>query len=249
VIRGLGWRPDTPDHRDLRFRATVPVANLPPNVDLSTYFPPAWDQGQLGSCTAFGTKGAVWYCRARERLPQIDLSALFTYYNSRVIENSVASDAGAEIRDVVKALAATGAAPESDWPYDVSKFSQKPPDAAYTDALQDVVKSYARVDQTADAIRACIASAWPVVFGVTLYESFQSDAVAKTGLVPMPSTSEQVLGGHCMLIVGYDDPSRQFQVRNSWGTWGDKGNCWIGYDYLVNADLASDFWQIDATGA
>jgi len=62
------------------------------------------------------------------------------------------------------------------------------------------------------------------VFGITVYESFESAAVSKTGKMPMPKPSEKVLGGHAVLAVGYDDAAQRFIVRNSWGKgWGVQG--------------------------
>ena len=91
----------------------------------------------------------------------------------------------------------------------------------------------------------CVASGWPFVFGFTVYESFLSDAVAKTGHVPMPSPAETVEGGHAVVAVGYDDKIQRFIVRNSWGTgWGMKGYCTMPYGYLTDPGLASDFWAI-----
>jgi C1A family cysteine protease len=62
----------------------------------------------------------------------------------------------------------------------------------------------------------------------------------------MPGKDESVLGGHCVLAVGYDDATQLFKVRNSWGTsWGQAGYFQIPYAYLTNADLADDFWVVD----
>jgi C1A family cysteine protease len=53
------------------------------------------------------------------------------------------------------------------------------------------------------------------------------------------------LGGHALLVVGYDDATQCFTVRNSWGdSWGDKGYCYIPYKYLTNSNLSSDFWVL-----
>ena len=79
----------------------------------------------------------------------------------------------------------------------------------------------------------------------TVYASFESPEVAKTGIVPMPSTNEQVVGGHAVMAVGYDDSTREFIVRNSWGTtWGIKGYFMMPYAYLMDTNLADDFWTI-----
>jgi C1A family cysteine protease len=61
----------------------------------------------------------------------------------------------------------------------------------------------------------------------------------------MPSTAEQVIGGHAVLAVGYDDATRRFTVRNSWGKdWGKGGYFFMPYSYLLDDNLAADFWTI-----
>src|SRR3974377_493071 len=140
------------------------------------------------------------------------------------MQGTVNQDAGAQIRDGIKSVAKLGAPPESDWPYDIAKFSQRPPTKAYSDAKQDLVSSYSRVAQDITQMRGCLAEGYPFVLGFTVYQSFESQTVAQTGVVPMPGSHEQVLGGHCVVAVGYDDGKRQFTIRNSWGTaLGSKG--------------------------
>jgi len=94
-------------------------------------------------------------------------------------------------------------------------------------------------------MKGCLASGYPFVFGFTVYDSFESQQVAQTGVVPMPGSTEQVLGGHCVVAVGYDDSQQRFIVRNSWGAdWGIQGYCTMPYAYLTDPNLASDFWTI-----
>ena len=94
-------------------------------------------------------------------------------------------------------------------------------------------------------MRACLAEGFPFVFGFTVYESFESQQVARTGIVSMPQRGERVVGGHAVVAVGYHDTEKRFIVRNSWGTgWGMKGYFTIPYDYLSNPNLAEDFWTV-----
>jgi C1A family cysteine protease len=79
--------------------------------------------------------------------------------------------------------------------------------------------------------------------GISVYESFKSRAVARRGNVPMPRKREKHLGGHALLVVGYDRRQRLFLVRNSWGNrWALRGYCRMPYAYLLDPDLAWDFW-------
>ncbi len=243
--RCYGWKPDFPDHRDVKFSLVYRVpAKLPAKTDLRAICPPVEDQGQLGSCTAHALTGALETLENKDRLPLVQMSRLFVYYNERSLEHTVSQDAGAMIRDGIKTLAKQGCCAESKWPYVISKFASKPGAACFKDGLEHQITSYQRI-ATVDQMRACLAAGFPFVFGFTVYESFESQAVAKTGTVNMPKKTEATLGGHAVLAVGYDDKAKRFTVRNSWGPgWGIKGYFTIPYAYLASRDLADDFWTI-----
>lgn len=248
-IKRFGWRPDLPDVRDLLYVPPPEVAAaLPATVDLRPEDVPVVDQGQLGSCTANGIAGVVGFAQRKAGETVVPLSRLFIYYGEREMEGTVGQDSGAMIRDGIHFVHRDGAPPETDWPYDISRFAERPPDVAYADAATNLVASYHRVGHThLDTLRACLAEGWPVVFGFTVYDSFESAAVAGTGVVPYPAGGESVLGGHCMVIVGYDDndDDGRFVARNSWGTaWGQDGYCTMPYRYLTSRGLASDFWTV-----
>jgi hypothetical protein len=92
-----------------------------------------------------------------------------------------------------------------------------PPALAYKDAVKDKARNYLRLTQVANQLKGCLASGYPFVFGFTVYESFEGPDVAQTGVVPMLSLDEPVLGGHAVCAVGYDDAQQRFTIRNSWG--------------------------------
>jgi C1A family cysteine protease len=243
----FGWVPDIPDQRDFLYAA--PIANvgaLPASADLRPNCPKVvYDQGQLGSCTANAIAGALEFDQIKQSLKEFTPSRLFIYYNERVIEHTVGTDSGAQIRDGIKSVGKIGAPPETDWPYDITKFADKPPDPAFQDAPLGKAVQYQRVPQVLNQMKGCLASGYPFVLGFTVYESFESDQVATTGVVPMPGPKEQVLGGHAVLAVGYDDASQRFIVRNSWGPgWGMAGYFTMPYAYVTDANLSDDFWTV-----
>lgn len=242
-----GWMPDLPDHRDFLFAGPAEtMAALPPKADLRPNCPKEiYNQGQLGSCTANAIAGALEFDQIKEGLKSWTPSRLFIYYNERVMENTVNSDSGARIRDGIKSVGKIGAPPETDWPYDIAAFETKPPQRAFTDAPLGKALVYRRVPQILNQMKACLAAGYAFVFGFTVYESFETPQVEQTGVVPMPSSQEQVLGGHAVLAVGYDDATQRFIARNSWGPqWGIQGYFTIPYAYLTDGNLSDDFWTI-----
>jgi C1A family cysteine protease len=246
VVQHYGWQPDLPDKRDHLFSLGVrKPAALPKRVDLRSECPPVEDQGQLGSCTANALAGALQFLEKKAALGTVvDLSRLFIYYNERVIEKTVAQDSGAMMRDGIKTLAKQGVCSEKRWPYVITQFSKKPTPACYTEAARHRISSYQRLAATSD-MRACLADGYPFVFGFTVYESFESAAMARTGVLNLPKKTEKVVGGHAVCAVGYDDASQRFIARNSWGTdWGMAGYFTIPYDYLADRNLSDDFWTI-----
>ena len=242
---GYGWVPDVPDQRDYLLSAVLRIpAILPGKVDLRPTCSKVEDQGQLGSCTANALVGGLEFLERKDKVAFEDFSRLFIYYNERAIEHTIQSDSGAMIRDGIKTLAKKGVCPEKKWPYLVSKFRLKPTASCYKDALNHQITSYHRII-TLDEMRTCLAEGFPFVFGFTVYESFESQAVAKTGVVNMPGHSEKSLGGHAVLAVGYDDAQERFIVRNSWGEgWGMKGYFTMPYKYVADRNLSDDFWTI-----
>ena len=131
-VQHYGWIPDLPDHRDILYAAPVTaMQKLPMQVDLRPQCPKeVYDQGQLGSCTANAIAAAIEFDRMKLKLrPAFTPSRLFIYYNERVMEGTVDADSGAQIRDGIKSVATQGAPPEPQWPYDITKFRDRPPAA------------------------------------------------------------------------------------------------------------------------
>jgi C1A family cysteine protease len=273
-IKWYGWIPDLPDHRDYVFAAPVAVVKkLPARVDLREKCPAVYDQGELGSCTANAIAAAHQFDQIRQenlntkaaknakeitssrplrssvQISSFVPSRLFIYYNERVMEGTVDEDSGASIRDGIKSIAKQGVCPESDgadrWPYVISKYRTKPPVNCYKEALDNQALTYYSVRQSLSQMTGCLAAGFPFVFGFSVYESFEWPAVAKTGRVYMPEDDEQQVGGHAVMAVGYDQKQKRFIVRNSWGArWGMKGYFTMPYDYLLDPDLAADFWTV-----
>lgn len=264
--RAYGWIPSKPSLKVGVYKPKrVKEADLPNSVDLRSTFRDPYDQGQLGSCTANGIAGVIEHRMIVANYKwQFRPSRLFIYYNERDMEGTVDQDAGAEIADGVDSINKLGVCPEiiynnepqPDWvlPYsdDANTFKQKPSDACYKDALLHQSLKDESVALTRANVLNTLAAGVPIVFGFTVYSSFESQSTMDTGIMKVPGFLEQVLGGHCVVAVGYllNTPMGNQKikdwvlVRNSWGTdvYGDlKGHFWMPLDKIMcNAKFTSD---------
>lgn len=248
----FGWKQQHPDFRDFKF--SPKINNLPGLIDLRPGMSPVVDQLAIGSCTANAIAAAVEYEQLKQEEWKSEKdrnvfspSRLFIYYNSRDIEGTVDYDNGAQIRDVMKAISKQGVCPENEYPYDIEKFKDKPPQKCYDDGQKNLILQYWAIDQDKYSLMSSLAEGYgyPVIFGFSVYDSF--DDIGTDGIMKIPEKTESMLGGHAVLAVGYDTTKNVFICRNSWGEdWGDKGYFYMPFEYISNPDLCSDFWRISS---
>ena len=242
-IKRYGWKRSLPVFGHPQFEKTC-MAATPARADVSGGMPAVYDQGNLGSCTANAGAALAEFLTKKQGWLDYMPARLAIYYWNRQLEGTVSEDSGSSLADTAKTLSTKGAPNETRWPYDIAKFTNTPTAAVVANAKQHIIKDPLQVTQNMDDIRACIAFGYPIIFGFTVYESFESDAVAKTGILSMPKRGEQVVGGHAVVACGYDDYTKMVKVRNSWGpAWGQKGYFQMPYDFIANSNLADDFWS------
>jgi C1A family cysteine protease len=254
--RGLGRKADRPDERDYLIESAHICSNdgreiaapLPVNVDTFAGLSlPVYDQGELGSCTA---NAGVLYRRflaqkfSKYSSPDQDLSRLFLYYQERLIDGDVLDDDGSHVRNVFKVLASTGVCLESEDPYVPAYFASPARNnmpQELRSASQYKIGAYHRVPDVETA-RSVLASGYAIELGFVVYESFED--ISGNGLMPMPKGGEQIIGGHAVVIRGYDDNREMFFLQNSWGlAWGSGGCFWMPYEFLSNSSLSQpDMW-------
>ena len=240
----LNYRFDKKDERDIPFTSTFKVANLPVSSSLRSEWGTVLDQLQLGSCVSNAVAYQLRFLNKKKNNVIDDFSRLFIYYNGRVISNEpITEDTGLSLRAGFDSVATNGCPVETLWPYIVSEFTDKPPASVYSNAIADKNIIYYSVSQNLTNIKQSIVDGFPVAFGMTLCESFMSQQTAKTGIVTIPTDSEQRVGGHAMNIIGYDDVSQMFECSNQWGiAWGNQGYCHIPYQLILDPNTTSDMW-------
>ncbi len=256
----LGVRRDRHDPRDRAFVPTHAKHQMPAAVDLRALCPPVYDQGRIQACTANVLAAAVVYSRNKHGQESIPLepSRLFIYYNERALQDNVANDCGATLRDGIKTLQKHGVAPEPLWPYDDTpatspggpfpadaRVAAKPPETAYAVAQRFEVLSYRRVQPDLDHMKSCLAQGYPFAMGIQVYPSFMLEPHKQATVIPLPAAGEKSIGGHAVLAVGYDDAKSWVVCRNSWGpAQADGGYFYLPYAYLQDAARVGDVWSV-----
>jgi C1A family cysteine protease len=219
-------------------------AKLPAKIDLRHKMPPVYDQGKIGSCTANALVAVVEY-----DLSGFNGSRLFVYYNERLLNNTTDSDSGASLSDGIESLMIFGVCKEELHPYDVTNLSLQPSKAAYEDGRLHKALRVKHLQGDLYTLKKCLADGFPFVVSIAMYPSFETKEVGRTGKVPLPSPTEQDLGGHAILICGYDDTTQSWIARNSWGDdWGLEGYFHLPYLYLLDSSLSSDAWVVTKVG-
>ncbi len=248
--RSYGWTPSPPDIRDYKYVPEYPLLALPTVVNLDipspgSPFDPGVSQGRLGCCGPTTAANDIVFRSLLGGFPINTPSRLFVYYCTRELMGTTGSDSGVNNRTMLKAIRQYGYCDETLWPYDISKFTVKPNTAAYSAAIaQAQIFTYLSVQQDLNIMKSCIAAGQPIIFGFTVYESMETPTVDASGDIPMPKMNERVLGGHDVLLTGYDDATRKFRLKNPWGPgWGLGGYGFINYDY-VNPSLSNDYWTV-----
>lgn len=254
VIYYYGARPDTHDERDLRKVYSQHQVPTDPTVDLRKYVHHIYDQGSLGSCAANALCAAYGLDLTKQSVTvsggyyYFDSSRLFLYYNTRVYEGTTQHDAGATLRNAIKAMKRQGVCREVDWPYVVKEYMTKPPVQSYEAAKGNSICQYERLHQDINQLRACLNDRCPFVFGFNIYHSFHDYNNQKYGDMSMPTyleRSRDPIGHHAVMAVGYDDTRKRVIIQNSWGEgWGDKGYFYMPYDFITTSGMCFDFWKI-----
>jgi C1A family cysteine protease len=250
--RRYGYQRDSPDHRDLgigSMKLAIPPT-LPSALGLEIWCGPVKNQGSLGACTAFaGCGNREFLARKYENRSPV-LSPLFLYYMERQLDGTlVKGDAGSSGRTDCRAMNQFGICEETEESYDPANYQIAPTATQVQAAGVYKAGAYHNIGSVQD-MKLCLASGYCVLIGFAVYSSFEGSGIAANGLMPMPSASEQMLGGHEVLVIGYDDsvvgPSKTtgaFFVRNSWGSgWGDGGNFWMSYEFAANDSYLWDAW-------
>jgi hypothetical protein len=210
------------------------------SIDYTQYVRAVRDGGSEGSVVGQALATAMEIQIKRTLHQDVNISPRYIYYAARQLGGTTNTDSGAVIKDAIGVLAKQGAVEESVWPYKAGEFAAKPPAAVNTATRWLIAQTKSL--KGLDAIKTSLANDGPVVVGIEVYEESMSSQTAKTGVIPLPKKGSQLVGGHAIVLVAYDDQKKQFKFVNDWGSgWGDRGYGYLSDEYIKTR--SSDAWS------
>lgn len=240
---------DPVDERDYKLSETIDVSlELPSSIDWTSKMSSVKDQGSLGSCVGFATAAMKEFQEQVEHDKEVaagkkykrtqdeyDLSEQWIYYKCKEID-PWPDEEGTSIRCAMQVLNKLGVPCEKAYPYN-DAYKGEPEKWAKLVSKWGLIDSYWRCNNLSELKTALVDG--PVVIGIACFlEIFY---VGTDGVVSYPSNPSNVLGGHAICVVGYDDTNSRVKFKNSWGTgWGKKGYGFLSYDYIN--DFMWDAW-------
>ena len=210
---------------------------LPTAISLQPYAPTVGSQGKTGTCTAWATAyGARTILESitnnREYSPKTDTAVFSPSYVYNQIRTHQGCKRGTNIGRALSLMQNQGVAKLSYFKFDCNKpITQTDKKHASAYKIKDFKTLFGLHDiQKVQPVKKALSQKKPVIIGMRTPDSFNH---AKQLWQPAQGDYHQPnLGGHAMVVVGYDDNQEggSFQLMNSWGKrWGENGFTWIRY--------------------
>lgn len=190
-------------------------SNSPSGFDLRNDLLGVRDQGPYGISVGFALAGMKEFQEIKEKHYTKYLSPLFIYLLRPDLENNLISP-----KDALAILKTKGICTESELSY--VNINSTITNKMYENAKQFTINDYAYVT-TINDLKMAINQNGPCIIEFPCFNNGRF-------FWKKNSNNEKLLGGHCVLAVGYD-ATRGFLIRNSWGeNWNEFGYTWFPFE-------------------
>jgi hypothetical protein len=249
-------RPTRPASQFVSMTAGAPPVTAVPDVNLIDKLTDIRNQGMRGTCVAFSSVAVREFLTGSKT----DLSEQFLYWWCDA-HDDVPEEPGTTVEMGFNGLLNAGVCLEGTWPYNPYPISGNegqgpPPTGASDEASQYKILQLIDLDENSiDELKSCLKGTdsfpgRPIAFSIPVYNSwFKSMAVTLSGQITMPLPGEEIVGGHAMVLVGYQDDASVpgggfFIIRNSWGKdWGENCEYGSGYGTIPYKYISQYCWE------
>jgi C1A family cysteine protease len=223
-----------------------PLGSLPSSLDWRSnggnFVTPIRNQSSCGSCWAFAATAALESATLiYSNSPDTNLNLSEQVMVSCGVSgsNDAGGCGGGYISYASDHIRNTGLPLETCYPYTATDGNCGSACANWQSSAYKIA-SWSWVATTAptvDAIKNALSEHGPLVTTLRVYEDFYDYIEGVYSYV-----SGAYLGGHAVLLVGYNDNERYFIVKNSWGTWwGEDGYFKIAYSEVNGTTQFGDY--------
>jgi len=187
-----------------------------------SYASPIRDQKSCGSCSSFGTIGALEILiRLKEGNKDLDIdlseSDLFACSGGKCDQGNTME---ATFKKALRGICLESCLPYAD--YDRSCGQDRCSEWWKNGKKIKTWRSISSISEMRDLLLS-----GPLVGVMAVHQSF---IYYKSGVYHSLGATDPIVGNHCISILGFDDDLGAWLLRNSWSTfWGEKGYCWIKY--------------------
>ncbi|OGS12160.1 MAG: hypothetical protein A2234_11085 [Elusimicrobia bacterium RIFOXYA2_FULL_58_8] len=215
----------------------ITAAELPAALDWraanGNYVTAPRNQKKCGSCWAFAmTAGLESYTLLKQNTPGVDLDL-----SEQVMLSCSGDGSCSGGRLTATFLKKSGLPVEAAYPYTATDGSCAAAATGWQAAAYKV-GAWGSVSKNIEVLKTALIKYGPLPTAMMVYEDFM---LYKSGIYSY--TTGKKLGGHAILLVGYNDEEKYFILKNSWDTgWGEDGYFRIAYSEMgsvVNLGLST----------
>ena len=211
-----------------------------------------YDQLSLNSCSANAAANFLSLSDKDNKL-KCNISRLYLYFCTRYVDNNQMvpiHDQGSTLRSVFDAMGRYNYhyIDEVKYPYEIEKVDSIPPSKVFEEAItvnKCPFVSYRQITQTKCSLKYSLYMCQvPILCGIQVYSNF-TRLTKEDDVLTLPSPQDELLGGHAVVIIGFDDETDTFEILNSHGSdFGNEGYFRIKSEYILNPELGFEFYTV-----
>lgn len=230
----------------------VQMSKMRKNCNLSENFLDVYDQKRFHSSTANAIASVIEYnfniCPEHERKVK-RVSRMHIFNLGRQIQDgneSLQKNTGTSIRETLKQVNKYGIVDTSSFPYSVGYSTYVIKSNNIKGYYRGRFK-YRKVHKDLSSFKTCLSVLkQPIIFGFSVYDSFHDKLKwDNDGVMPIPKSTEKLIGLQTAVAVGYSHKRKAFLIRNSWGReWKNDGYFFMPFDYFTSKNCSS-FWTVE----
>lgn len=235
-------------------------------LNYRTFMPPVLDQGSLGSCIINAFVNVLFFVEQNTQPTSTSIklglnqptqlrSRMYIFY----YELTQYGHSDTNFERTAATYQKWGAPHESLWPYNDDDFftsdgSIVVRDDTFLRPLREKSTSLRTLNYFSvpvkplnhNILRNALRKYGPLLISVictTAWQQVKSDGIIQA------SSDEIVVGGHAIILVGYDSIKSMYTIMNSWSTnWGDGGYAYVPYSSMDRYILEAMAFSLNPVG-